>query len=368
MPAGRRAAGQRATRVFNARSAGLALVNAGIFVYLSFETTDYFTHRNIVNLLVQMVPIGIAGLGTAPLIITGNIDLSIGSIYGLAAVSSAMLAKDMNPQLAIVVAVLIAAGCGLVNGLLVWRIRISPIIITLGTLTALLAVVELITQGEAVANVPNAYSDLGNYTLWQVPATVYIMLGGVVVVGVVLSRTTIGLHMYAIGGNREAADMAGVRVRRIIIGTFVFNGALAGFAGILEASRFGTADPTYGVNFNLSVITAVILGGVAFAGGEGTITGATLGVVFITLINSGIVAIGINAYYGTMVQGLALVVAVAIDQLVLEQRDRHRKAVAMRENQLVPDTATGAALAASALQIGETDDGAGLLARNASEI
>ena len=326
---------RRVSGVLAARSAGLALVITGMFVYLSLETTDYFSRRNIINLLVQMMPIGIAALGTAPLIITGNVDLSIGSIFGLAAVSSALLAKVIDPQLALVAGVAIAGACGLINGLLVWRVRISPIIITLGSLTALLAVVELVTQGTAVVGVPASFGNLGNDSLWQVPVSVYLLLLGGVVVAVVLGRTTTGLHIYAIGGNREAADMAGVHVRRIVLGAFVFNAAMSGFAGVLDASRFGTADPTFGINFELSVITAVILGGVAFAGGEGTITGALLGVAFITLVNSGIVAIGINAYYGSMVEGVALIAAVSIDQLVLEQRERHRRGVAIREEHRV---------------------------------
>ncbi len=339
---------QRLSSVLNARSSGLALVIAVMFVYLSFATTDYLTHRNIVNLLYQMTPIGIAALGTAPLIITGNVDLSIGSIYGLTAVSAAMLSNVINPQLAIVAGVAIGAVCGLINGALVWRVKISPIIITLGSLTALLAITELISGGEAIANIPNSFSDLGNYSLWEIPLSVFIMLIGGVVAAAILARSTTGLHIYAIGGNREAAEMAGVKVRRIVIGAFVVNGALAGFAGVYVASRFGTADPTFGINFELSVIIAVILGGIAFAGGEGTITGALLGVAFITLINSGIVAIGINAYYGTIVQGVALIVAVAIDQLVIEQRERHRKMVAMREDRGEPELVGRARLGAEA--------------------
>jgi ribose transport system permease protein len=319
--------------VINGRSAGLLLANAAIFIYLSAATTDYLTRQNIINLLFQMTPIAIAGLGTALLIITGYVDLSIGSIFGLAAVSSAMLSSVINPWLAIALGVLIAAACGYLNGVLVWRIRISPIIITLGSLIVIAAIVDLMTQGEAVANVPNAYGALGQAQPFGIPSAVYIMVGGAILVGIVLAKTTLGLHIYAIGGNREAADTAGVSVRRIVLAIFFFNGAVAGLAGVLTASRFGTADPTYGVNFELSVITAVVLGGIAFSGGEGSIFGALLGVVFVTLINSGVVAIGINAYYGTMVQGIALIVAVGLDQAVIEQRERHRRAIAMREQQ-----------------------------------
>jgi ribose/xylose/arabinose/galactoside ABC-type transport system permease subunit len=147
----------------------------------------------------------------------------------------------------------------------------------------------------------------------------------------VLSRTTIGRYLYAIGGNREAAEMAGIPVRRHVLGAFLFNGAIVGLAGVLTASRFDAADPSYGVMFELDVLTAVILGGVAFNGGEGSIGGALLGVAFITIVNSGLVVLGINAYYGDIIKGAALIVAVALDQLVLEQRERHRRTVAMRE-------------------------------------
>jgi ribose transport system permease protein len=320
-------------RVINGRSAGLLLANVAIFAYLSIATTDYLTRQNIINLLYQMTPIAIAGLGTALLIITGFVDLSIGSIFGLAAVSSAMLSSVVNPWLAIAIGVVIAAACGYLNGVLVWRIRISPIIITLGSLIVIAAVVDLLTQGEAVANVPNAYGALGQAQPFGIPSAVYIMIGGALIVGLILAKTTLGLHIYAIGGNRDAADTAGVSVRRIVLAIFLFNGAVAGLAGVLTASRFGTADPTYGVNFELSVITAVVLGGIAFSGGEGSIFGALLGVAFVTLINSAVIAIGINAYYGTMVQGIALIVAVGLDQAVIEQREHHRRAIAMREQE-----------------------------------
>jgi ribose/xylose/arabinose/galactoside ABC-type transport system permease subunit len=321
------------SRVFTARSASLMLALVALFVYLSLETDHYFTSRNLINLLQQMTPAGIAALGTALLIITGNVDLSIGSIFGLAAVCSAMLAKDMSPGVAIGLGVAIAAFCGLVNGVLVWRIRVSPIIVTLGTLTVIRAIVLLLTQGEAVVDVPSGFGALGSFQPFGIPVEVYIMLVGAVIVGVVLARTTIGLRVYAIGGNREAAEMAGVPVRRLVLGAFLFNGAMVGLAGVLSASRFGSADPSYGVSFELTVLTTVILGGVAFNGGEGSIFGALLGVAFITVVNSALVALGINAYWGMIVQGGALVVAVALDQLVLEQRERHRRMMAIREEQ-----------------------------------
>jgi ribose transport system permease protein len=213
----------------------------------------------------------------------------------------------------------------------VWRIRISPIIVTLGSLTLLRAVVLLLTQGEAVADVPRSFGALGQARPLEIPSSIYILAVGAFLAGVVLSQTTIGRYLYAIGGNREAAEMAGIPVRRLVLGAFLFNGAIVGLAGVLTASRFDAADPSYGVMFELDVLTAVILGGVAFSGGEGSIGGALLGVAFITVVNSGLVVLGINAYYGDIIKGGALILAVGLDQLVLEQRERHRRIVAMRE-------------------------------------
>jgi ribose transport system permease protein len=329
------------SRAFTARSASLILALVALFVYLSLESPHYFTNRNLVNLLQQMTPAGIAALGTALLIISGNVDLSIGSIFGLAAVCSAILAKDINPGIAIALGVAIAAAAGLINGILVWRIRVSPIIVTLGSLTVIRAIVLLLTQGEAVVDVPSGFGALGSFQPFGIPVEVYIMLVGAVLVGVLLARTTIGLRVYAIGGNREAAETAGVPVRRLVLGAFLFNGAVVGLAGVLSASRFGSADPSYGVSFELTVLTTVILGGVAFNGGEGSIFGALLGVAFITLVNSALVALGINAYWGMIVQGGALIVAVALDQLVLEQRERHRRMMAIREEQEAEEARRG---------------------------
>jgi ribose transport system permease protein len=331
-------------RVLNGRSASLLGAIVVMVVFLSFQNTHYWTRANITNLLQQMTPVGIASLGTTLLIVSGYVDLSIGSLFGLGAVVAAMLSRSINPWLAIALGVAVTAVIGLTNGLLVWRIRISPIIVTLGSLTLLRATVLLLTQGEAVADVPRAFGYLGQARPLEIPSSIYIMLVGAILTGLVLSRTTIGRHLYAIGGNREAAEMAGIPVRPLVLGAFMFNGAIVGLAGVLTASRFDAADPSYGVMFELDVLTAVILGGVAFTGGEGSIGGALLGVAFITIVNSGLVVLGINAYYGDIVKGGALIIAVGLDQLVLEQRERHRRMVAMREEAQIGTTEDDVAL------------------------
>jgi ribose/xylose/arabinose/galactoside ABC-type transport system permease subunit len=331
-------------RFLNGRSSSLLAAIIVMVVFLSTQNSHYWTRLNITNLLQQMTPVGIASLGTTLLIISGYVDLSIGSMFGFAAVVAAMLSRSMDPGLAIALAVALTGLVGLINGLLVWRIRISPIIVTLGSLTILRAVVLLLTQGEQVADVPRSFGNLGQARPLDIPSSIYILIVAAIITGVILSKTTIGRHLFAIGGNREAAETVGIPVRRLVLGAFLFNGAIVGLAGVLTASRFAAADPSYGVMFELDVLTAVILGGVAFNGGEGSIGGALLGVAFITIVNSGLVVLGINAYYGDIVKGGALIVAVALDQLVLEQRERHRRMVAMREESQIAASEDEAAL------------------------
>jgi ribose/xylose/arabinose/galactoside ABC-type transport system permease subunit len=148
---------------------------------------------------------------------------------------------------------------------------------------------------------------------------------------VVLRWTTMGRHTYAVGGNREASEAAGLNVRLIHIAVYVFSGLLVGLAGILAASRFGSPDATYGVGFELVVITGVILGGVSFAGGEGGVIGAILGVMMLSLIDAGIVSLEVDAYYAEVVKGAILIIAVSADQFAHRQRERLQKAMAIRE-------------------------------------
>jgi ribose transport system permease protein len=292
----------------------------------------FLSAGNLSIIALQAAPTGIASVGIALLIISGNVDLSIGSLFGLAAVLSAQFALGIPWPLAMLAALAVVALLGLANGLIVWRINLSPIIITLAGLTWIRGVVYVITQGLEINNLPGAFSAIGQATFLGLSSEVWVFLVVALAGHVLLSMTTIGRHIYAIGGNRVASATAGINVRRIVLGLFVANAFLAGLAGTMEASRFATGDPTLGIGFELTVITAVILGGVAFNGGEGNIVGVVLGVALLSAINSGLVSLGINSYWNDVVSGLVLIAAVTIDQLALEQRDRYRKRLAMRES------------------------------------
>lgn len=316
------------------RNAGLLVVLAFALTVVSAQRPTYLSYDNFLVVGLQMSFVGIAALGTTALIIGGFVDLSIGSLFAFSAVAAALLGKHIDPVLAILAGVALGGVVGWINGVLVWRIRISPIIITLGMLTLLRGVVLLWTNGFAISGVPKAFGGFGQARPLGVPMPVVMLLVLVPLAYLVLQRTTIGQHVFAIGGNREAAEAAGLSVRRIVLGLFAVNGLAVGLAGVLAASRFGSADPSFGVGFELDVITAVILGGVAFSGGEGGIGGVILAVALLGVINSGLISLGVDPYYTNVVKGGVLIVAVAIDQLAHDQRERYQRHLAMRERRV----------------------------------
>jgi ribose transport system permease protein len=314
-----------------ARNVGLLVTLILCLLFISFFSPKYLSIDNLLVVALQVSFVGIAALGTAYLIIGGSVDLSIGSQYALCAVASAMLARSMPSGLAWFMGIVLGAFLGLINGLLVWRISISPIIITLGTLTIFRGIALRITNGFGVRGVPKSFAAFGQARWLNIPTPVLVFALLALFARSILQYTRQGRHLFAFGGNREAAEAAGIDGKRMLLLCFAANGALVGTTAVLAASRFGTAAPTFGAGFELDVIAAVILGGVVFTGGEGSIAGVILAVILLGVINSGLISIGIDPHYAQMVKGLALVIAVTLDQITQEQQERHRRRMASLE-------------------------------------
>jgi ribose/xylose/arabinose/galactoside ABC-type transport system permease subunit len=313
------------------RNAGLITLMAVLFAWTGAHNSNFVTIENLRVLGMAMAPYAILGVGMTFLLISGNVDLSVGEIYALAAVLSAEFSIHMPVWLAIVLAILVGGGIGLCNGILVWLVKMSPIIITLGSWFTLAGINLLITHGYAVTGEPGNYTAWGNATPLGIPMLIFVFLVCALIGSVFLSTTKQGRHIFAVGGSREASRAAGLDVRLIVIGCFVFTGLLSGLAGTLVGSEYGAPDPTYSANVVLTVITGVILGGVSFAGGEGGVIGAMLGVAMLALIDGSIVALGIDPYYAGVVKGVILILAVSADQFAQVSRDRRQKAMAIRE-------------------------------------
>jgi ribose transport system permease protein len=322
---------QRLHLAGSSRLYGLALATIILLVILAIKDPPYISLGNFKVVALQSVTLGIASVGTTFLMISGNVDLSIGSMTGLVATASALLSLSLPEPLPILLGLLIGLVCGLFNGMLVWRISISPIIITIGSLSLLYGIALVLNQGEDVPNVPGNFTTFGAMTVsgWNIGIVFFLVL--CILARIFLTKTVAGKYLYAIGGNREAAARVGIPIRRYFLGTFAFSGVLIGLAGVLLASQFGTASPDFGVNLEVQVITAVILGGVAFSGGEGGIGGVLLAVIFLGVLDSMVVALGINQYFADIIQGAALIGAVALDQLAREQQERRKRALALAD-------------------------------------
>jgi len=329
----RRQAGTSAVRFLRSELRNLVmLVALGLSVAaIAVIRPQYLSADNLVVVALQMSFIGIAALGMAQLMISGNVDLSIGPLFALTATVASLVAKTWPPTIAALAALVLGGAIGLANGALVWRIKLSPLIVTLGSMAILRGIVLLITGGYAIRGVPKEFGGLGQSRWLGLPTPVWTMLILAAIGHLVLTRTTQGRHLFAIGGNRDACAAVGIPVRRLMLGAFTLNGVIVALAGLLAASRFGSASPSFGTALELDVITAVILGGVAFTGGEGSVLGVLLAVMLLGVINSGIVAVGINPYYAEIVKGAALIFAVGLDQLSQEGREKFRLLLASSE-------------------------------------
>jgi ribose transport system permease protein len=278
--------------------------------------------RNIAN---QIAIIAILAVGMTMVIITGGIDLSVGSMVALAAVIVAMLVRDLAgatqaPASAMLAcataAIAVCAALGLVNGLLVTVCQVPPFIATLGMMLMASGSAYLLAMGQSIYELPTAATWLGRGAdLLGVPNAVVLMLLLYVIAHVVMSRTVAGRYIYAVGGNAEAARLSGVPVRRVLLLVYATSGALAGLGGIVMTSLFQSAMPTYGEKYELSVVAAVVVGGTSIAGGEGKVLGTLVGAFIIAVIQNGMNLLGIQTYTQMVVLGAVIVGAVVLDRM-----------------------------------------------------
>jgi ribose transport system permease protein len=314
------AAGSPVGGAFRHAGLGLWLFVAALILFFAFTTPGFFSSTNALNVLRQMSVLAIAAFGSSFVIFSGGLDLSIGSNAALSGVLAAMAARALNfpggAELSWVVGMLVGAAFGFVNSQIVIRLNISPIITTLGTLTVGRGLALLLTGGVSLFGVPLAFQGLGRG--FAIPGILPIPVIIMIVVGVLgwvaLRRSAFGLYVYAIGGNEEAARLSGIPVNRVKTAVYVIGGATAGLAGVILASRLGSGQAASSEGLELDVITAVVLGGASIAGGEGTIVGTIAGVLIISLLANGMNILNVPPFYQRIVTGLALLIAVGIDQ------------------------------------------------------
>jgi ribose transport system permease protein len=302
----------------NTKGLATLIVFILIFVFLSIASPSFLTVQNLIGLLRQVALLCMAAVGMTFLIIAGGIDLSVGSANAVTGVLCALAVTKMGlpTPVGVLIGVLCGALIGLANGLLVTRINLPPLLATLGMMVALRGGAFLITSGHTIYGVPNDYLWLGRgYVAGILPIDVIIMV--VIFLGYyfVQRKTKVGLYMYAIGGDRIASRRAGINDRLYMVLAFVNMGLLAGVSGVIASSRFGAALPNQGLNFEMDVITAVVIGGTSIFGGAGSLAGSLLGVLIIGMITNGMLLLEVHSYWQQVAKGLILIIAVGAETL-----------------------------------------------------
>jgi ribose transport system permease protein len=306
------------------RMRGWASANAlllgvvALVVVFSLLNDSFLTADNFRNICIQASVIAVVAVPMALLLIAGKVDLSVGSTLALGAVTTGLLITHGVPLApAVLAGVLAGAVIGTVNGVLVTVWDLSPIIVTLGALTGVRGI-ALTVAPDPLFGFGGGFLTLGEGKLMGIPYLVLIAAAVFCLGAMVLAKLPTGRHIYAIGVNPEAAYLSGVRVKRIGLILFVATGAAAGLGGVMLAARIGSAPSgALGLGFELDVLTAVILGGVAFNGGRGTIFGVFLGVLFLGILQNGLTLENVPAATALMLKGLVLVVAAGFDRLAL---------------------------------------------------
>lgn len=292
-----------------------------VFLGLTFASEFFLTGRNLSNVARQISVVGIVALGQALVIIAGGIDLSVGSVIGLAAVTAAMVSAATGmPSLGIVGAIAIGMAVGFLNGVLVTRIRINPFITTLGTLSIARGAALLATNGNP-QRFDNWAAWLGYGRIGEVPVQFLLLVALTLVVAFFATRTRWGRNVYAVGDNARAARLAGIDVARTRIMVFTLSGSLAGLGGLLLGGMLTNSNPNLGLGYELDVIAAVILGGVALSGGRGSIGGVVIGAALMGLLRNAFVLLNVSGYWQTITIGLVVILAVGADSLNRRRED-----------------------------------------------
>jgi ribose/xylose/arabinose/galactoside ABC-type transport system permease subunit len=292
-----------------------------ICIALSIALPEFLTTSTLTSIMVQVSVVGIAAVGGTFVIITSGIDLSVGSLVALTGMVAAV-AMAGSPAGAVgigiaglVIALAVGALVGAINGLAIAWLRLVPFIVTLAMMAMARGLTLAISDGRTKFDFPNVFTAFGAKTLAGLPAPMLVMLAVFIAGHVLLRKTPFGHQVYAVGGNKEAARLAGIPVNRVIFLTYTLAGFTAAIAGIVLAGRLNSALPSAANGLELQVIAGIVIGGTSLAGGRGSILGTFIGVVLIGVINVGLSLLGVNPFWTQFIQGGVILAAVLLDAL-----------------------------------------------------
>jgi ribose transport system permease protein len=278
--------------------------------------SNFATTANTMNILRQTSINLVLATGMTFVILTGGIDLSVGSVLAVSAVLGMITSLPGHaPALSLPVFLLSGLGMGLLNGILVAGFKINPFVVTLGTMTALRGAAYLFANGTTILNrdIPS-FEWIGNGAVLSLPWLVWVAVGLVLLAWFILRRTVLGMHIYAVGGNVQAARLTGIKVGLVLVFVYAFSGLCSGTAGAMSASRLYGANGNWGSGYELDAIAAVVLGGTSLSGGVGTVWGTVIGALIIGLMNNGLTILGLSSFWQYVAKGAVIVLAVMLDK------------------------------------------------------
>lgn len=296
------------------RSAAIVIPFVGLFVVLAFVSPPFLSAVNLTNILDQQSTFLIMAAAGTLVFVAGGIDLSIGAVFALAGVVAAQTTVTAGPLAGIVAGVVVGLVAGLANGIIVTIFRINALIATLAVSFVVSGITGLLTGGNLVVILDRTdFAALARTDIVGIRSSTWIMVVVVIIFAVLLARTVFGRHVYAVGGNPEAARLAGVPVRPVRVATFVMSGGAAGLAGVLLASRVLSAQASSGQDIAFTVLAGIVVGGTSIAGGEGAVWRTVVGVLFIALIGNGFNLLGLDPLYRQIALGGLILGAVGLD-------------------------------------------------------
>ena len=316
------------------RELGIVLALALLVAYTAIDNPRFLSGQSIRDNLLNTAILAVMATGQAVVVITRNIDLSVGSVLGISAfaVATLMSNQDLPMVVGLLAGLAIGAVAGLLNGVLVRYGKVPALVVTLGTLYIYRGITYSWAGGSQVNadELPQHFLTFANDSILGIPWLVLIALAVVAAGSVMMRNYRVGRELYAMGSSPAAAELAGIKVARNLLGAFVLSGALAGLAGVLYAARFGTVDAAAGTGLELNVVAAVVVGGVAVFGGSGSVWGAALGALLLTVIGSALAVLDINQFWQQAIVGALIILAICADRLVavriarsLRKRDAH---------------------------------------------
>ncbi|HHW77626.1 MAG TPA: ribose ABC transporter permease [Xanthomonadaceae bacterium] len=297
------------------QTAGILPVLIVIAVIFSFIAPNFLTENNLLNIVRQASINIVLATGMTVVILTGGIDLSVGSVLAVSAVTAMVV--SLMPELgwaAVPIALLIGLVLGALNGLLVAYAGLPPFIVTLGSMTTLRGLAYLLAGGTTIINSKIDFAWIGNAYLGPLPWIVVIAFLVLLATWFLLRHTVLGIYIYGVGGNPQAARLTGIKVGQVMLFVYAFSGLLAGLGGVMTTSRLYSANGVLGTGYELDAIAAVILGGTSFVGGIGTVIGTLFGALIIATLNNGLTLMNVSFFWQLVIKGLVIIIAVALDK------------------------------------------------------